>query len=273
MNVPEFVKERSRLSFSMRHMLIAMFFLAIPLALFRTYWTRVNDTVDERTIAFSNVSFSVQIYLIASAIAMALVVAGAVVWLCTRRNYKTAILTFGLVALISYMATPLVRSKVFEPVSGNPVAEDHNNAASITAMAIIRFFEKHDRWPRDWKDLEGDITTVLAELNAAHRKSSANPDPFATANSADPYWGEEASQAISARAPELSRISLSSLPKLVDVDFTADPAELASQNWLEFKGIVPKKPSYNVYRVEFIKLIDVLSQKNASSNSEPSVSK
>jgi len=237
-----------------------MFFLAIPLALFSAYWTRVNDTIDERTIALSKASGLALTYFIATAISMALAIAVSVWWLCTRRNYKTAILTVGLVVLMSFIAAPLVRSKILEPVNGNPMAEVHNNAASITAMAIIRFFEKHGRWPSDWRDLEEDITTVLTELKTTHQKFSANPDPFAKANSADPYWGEEASQAISTRAPDLSGISLSSIPTLVDVDFAADPSELALQNWYEFKGIIPKKPSYNLYRVEFTKLISLLSE-------------
>jgi hypothetical protein len=260
MNKSEVEKERARLSYSIRHILIAMFFLAIPLAFFSAYWSRVNDTADERTIALSKTSGFAMIYFIATAISMVLAISVSVWWLFTRRNYKTAILTVGLVALMSFMAAPLVRSKILEPVNGNPMAEVHNNAASITAMAVIRFFEKHGRWPSNWNDLEEDITTVLTELNTVHQKFSANPDPFAKANAADPYWGEEASQAISTRAPDLIRISLSSLPTLVDVNFAADPSELALQKWYEFKGIIPKKPSYNLYRVEFTKLISLLSK-------------
>ncbi len=266
MNEPDTENVRSPLTFSMRHLLLAMLLLAIPLGLFRTYWTRVNDTVDERTIAFSDISFSVQIYLLASAISLALIVVGLVVWLCIRRNYRTAMMMLGLVALVAYLATPLVRSKIFEPINGNPIAETHSNAASIAAMAIIKFFAKNERWPGAWSDLDDEITTVLKELNASRVKSNSNPDPFASANDVDPYWGEEASQAIANRTTDLNGLTLSSLPKLVDVDFAANPTELASQKWYEFKGIIPKKPSYNVYRVEFKKLIGQLSKETSTEN-------
>ena len=266
MNVLDAGKARSPLTFSMRHLLLAMLLLAIPLGLFRTYWTRVNDTVDERTIAFSDISFSVQIYLFASVMSLALIVAGVVVWLCIRRNYRTAMVILGLVIFIANLATPLVKSKILEPINGNPIAETHSNAASIAAMAIIKFFDRNERWPGTWSDLDEEITTVLEELNAGHEKSKSTSDPFASANDVDPYWGEEASQAISNRTTDLNGFTLSSLPKLVDVDFAANPTELASQKWYEFKGIIPKKPSYNVYRVEFKKLIGQLSKASSTNN-------
>jgi hypothetical protein len=40
----------------------------------------------------------------------------------------------------------------------------------------------------------------------------------------------------------------------------ADPAELAQKDWVEFDGIVPHKPAYNTYRVEFRKLIARLNE-------------
>lgn len=251
---------RSPLTFSIRNLLVVMFLLAIPLSLFRIYWTHVNDTVDERTIAFSSVPLSFQAYLYAAAISLALIVLGFSIWLCRRQYFKLAISMLLLAAIVTYLSTPLVKSKIFEPVNGNPTAETHSNAASIAAIAIIKFYDKNNRWPGGWSDLDHEIKTVLEDLNARQEELNLNPQAFAHVNDVDPYWGNEASQAIVNRSTDLNEITVYTIRKLVDVDFTANPTELATQHWYEFKGITPKKPSYNVYRVEFKKLIEQLSK-------------
>ena len=267
MNRSDDRKIRAPLSFTVRHLLVSMVLIAIPLGLFRAYWTRVNDTVDERTIPFSDISFSVQVYLYAALGSVGLILAGVILWLCIRKNYMLAFMVMGMVALCSYLAVPLVRSKIVDPVRGNPVARTHNNAASIVAMSVLRYYDRHAIWPDAWDKLDQDISEVLSELNAAHEQRKNKPDPFSRESFADPYWGEEASQSLSAQAPDVSEITPSTLRKLVDVDFTADPKDLALQKWFEFKGIIPKKPSYNFYRVEFKKLIGQLSQEASTKNS------
>lgn len=267
MNQSDVREMRSPLSFTLRHLLVSMVLIAIPLGLFRTYWIRVNDTVDERTIPFSEISFSIQIYLYAALGSLALIVAGVILWLCIRTKYMLSLVMMGIVALCSYLAVPLVRSKIIDPVRGNPVASTHNNAASIVAMSVLRYFDRTARWPEAWEDLDQDISDVLGKLNVAYEQRKNDPDPFSRERFADPYWGEEASQSLSARAPDVSEITPSTLRKLVDVDFTADPKELALQKWYEFKGIIPHKPSYNYYRVEFKKLIDQLSQEASTKSS------
>jgi drug/metabolite transporter superfamily protein YnfA len=257
----------SPLSFTLRHLLASMVLIAIPLGLFRTYWIQVNDTQDERTVPFSDIAFSVQVYLYAALGSLALIVAGFILWLCLRKNYVLSVVMMGMVALCSYLAVPLVRSKIVNPVQGNPVAHTHSNAASIVAMSVLRYFDRKARWPDAWDKLDQDISDVLSELNAAHEQRKNDPDPFARERSADPYWGEEASQSLSAQAPDVSEITPSTLRKLVDMDFTADPKDLALQKWYEFKGIIPKKPSYNFYRVEFKKLIGQLSLEASAKNS------
>jgi hypothetical protein len=71
-------------------------------------------------------------------------------------------------------------------------------------------------------------------------------------------------------APNLSSaLTIEQLPELVDVDFSAEPETLSKQAWFEFTGIRPHKPSYNLYREEFLALIKALgAQKGTSSTNE-----
>ena len=260
---------RSPLTFTMRHLFAVMVLIAIPLGLLRAYWTGVNDTVDERTIPFSDARLLEKVYLYLALGYLALVGGGVFAWLCTRKNYRLALAMLGMVALCCVLAAPFVKAKIISPVQGNPIAETHNNAASIVAMSVLRYFDRNDKWPDAWEAIDEDISDVLSDLVSAHERRKNNSDPFAHVSAADPNWGEEASQSLSAQAPDVSDITPATLRKLVDVDFTADPKALASQKWYEFNGIIPKKPSYNFYRVEFKKLIGQLSEKSLTAHSRP----
>lgn len=250
--------------FTTRQLFAGMILIAVPLGFFSTYWASVNNTVDERTVPFANAGGSARWFLYASAISLGLSIATALAWLCWRRHFKTAFIASVIVLLCGYLGSAWVQSKIIDPVHGNPEAETNCHAAQIAAMAILRYVERTGRWPESWDTFHEDTLSVLSELTDAHERFGKNPDPFAAPRELDSYWGDEASQSISAQAPDIHMITLDSLPNLVKIDFSADPRKLAKQKWYEFQGITPKKPSYNVYRVEFQKLIQSLSDKSFS---------
>ena len=57
-------KPNSGLRFTVNQLLLATSVLAIPMALLSNYWLGVNDTVDNRTIRFSDARAIRQAYLI-----------------------------------------------------------------------------------------------------------------------------------------------------------------------------------------------------------------
>lgn len=239
--------------FSLNQLLITITVLAIPIALISKYWVSVNNTVDERTIPFSNVGVLRQSYFIGGLILLGIVAVVFVLILIKRRLYFTAGV-FVLVFLVCvWPVSRQIESKIISPVQGNETAEIHNDAAAIVATAVDRFYSRTQKWPQSWGDLDDDIVSVIAEIKKGMPQST---DPFATGDpfSNDPSAREE-SQSIFSRSPDLTAMNAQDFRKLVDIDFDADPRVLAKMNWVEFTGIVPHKPAYNSYRVEFGKLI------------------
>lgn len=70
----------------------------------------------------------------------------------------------------------------------------------------------------------------------------------------------EESQSILVHLPDLSSLRPDDIHRLVDVDFESAIVPLSRENWVEFSGIRPHKPSYNTYRIEFGKLLETLSK-------------
>ena len=256
-------KSDTGLRFTLNQLLIAITALAIPMALISKYWVSVNNTVDERTIPFSNVGAMRQSYLIGGLILLGIL---AIVFgiILVRRRLFFAAASFALVLLIcAWPVSRQIESKIVSPVQGNELAETHNDAAAIVATAVDRFYERTHQWPKSWVALEDDLAGVIGEIKNNKPQST---DPFASASpvSSDPAAAEE-SQSIFSRSPDIASLTPESLRALVDIDFDADPRTLANMNWVEFTGIVPHKPAYNTYRVEFGKLIARLKESPAGS--------
>jgi hypothetical protein len=247
------------LRFTLNQLLIAITAFAVPLALISRYWVSVNDTVDERTIPFSNVGALRQSYLIGGLILLGILAIVFGIILVRRRLYYAAA-SFSLVLLICvWPVSRQIESEIVSPVQGNDIAETHNDAAAIAATAVERYYSRTKKWPQSWLDLDDDITSVIADITTS--KPQSMPGPFASGDpfSADPSVREE-SQSIFSRSPDLTNLTAQDLQGLVDIDFDADPRVLANMNWVEFTGIVPHKPAYNTYRVEFGKLITRLEE-------------
>lgn len=249
-----------RHAFGLRHLLIAVAAVAVPMATFTRYWAKVNDTVDERTIPFRDTAFQNQLLLYVAAAILALIAIGLIAWFLSRRSYLGgAGLLLAYLLCFPFLAS-LTQSRIIDPEQGNPEAEVHNDAAAIAAAAVDRFYARTHRWPRNWSELGDDIADVIGEVQQKHNEPKA--DPFSAA--ANPFSGDaskiEESQSILGRAPDLRDLTPYELRNLVDINFDADPAELARMNWVEFDGIVPHKPAYNMYRVEFGKLIARLNE-------------
>ena len=247
--------------FGLRHLLIAVAAIAIPMALFSRYWARVNDTVDERTVPFSDVGLGDQVLLYSAAASLALIAVGLIAWLLSRRTYLgTAGVLLVFISCLPFIVS-FAQSRIINPEQGNPEAALHNDAAAIAATAISRYYARTRKWPRDWDVLDDDIAAVIDDVGAKHQPTD---DPFAAG---DPFAGlGEDSQSLFSRAPDLDGLTAYELRNLVDVNFDADPQALATMSWIDFDGIVPHKPSYNMYRVEFRQLIDCL---NEPANSTP----
>lgn len=240
-------------AFGLRELLIAVALVAVPIALFSEYYRQANNTVDERTIPLTSLSFARQAYFYS---AVATFFGGCALifgHLLKNRRPRLAGAFAAGACVVVLAAIPLVVTKVIEPVRGNPVAELHNNAAALAALSIQHYFERTKRWPAKWGDLEEDVVAVVDELQQTIAKvgggSSLGGDPFAD---------EQGTQSLSARNVDVSGMNAERLSKLVDIDFAADPVLLAQQQWNQFKGIQPHKPSYNMYRVEFRQLIERL---------------
>ncbi len=152
-----------------------------------------------------------------------------------------------------------VDSKIVSPVQGNATAEDHNDAATLAATE--RYYTRTEEWPASWSELEDDIASVTSEMKAC-KPQSVNPFSFSRFSNHSALVEE--SQSIFSRAPDLSLLIPERLRALVDIDFSAEPEAQANENWPEFAGIIPHKPTYNTYRVEFDKLISQLNERESA---------
>lgn len=244
--------------FSLNQLLIAITVLAIPIALISKYWVTVNNTVDERTIPFSDAPGYSQIYLIGGLILLGILAIAFVCILLKRRLYLAAgICVLTLLACV-WPVSRRIESKIVSPVRGNETAEIHNDAAAIVATAVDRFYARTQQWPKSWAALDNDLASVISEIKKSKPQSA---DPFAAGDpfSSNPAAVEEL-QSIFSRSSDLTALTAKDLRELVDVDFDADPRVLAKMNWVEFTGIIAHKPTYNTYRVEFGKLISRLNE-------------
>lgn len=242
-------------AFGLRDLFIAVALVAVPIALFSEYYRLANNTVDERTIPLTSLSFARQAYFYS---ALATFFGGCAlifVRLLMNGHLRLARVFIAGAGVVVLAATPLVVTKVIDPVRGNPTAKLHNDAAALAALSVLRYFERTERWPAKWDDLEEDVVAVVHELQQTTAKVGSG-----STLGGDPFADDQGTQSLSARNVDVSGMSAERLSKLVDIDFTADPVLLGRQEWSEFKGIQPHKPSYNMYRVEFRQLIDQLAQ-------------
>lgn len=256
----------TRLRFNLNHLLAATTALSVPIALFARYWINVNRTVDERTIPFSRAGTIQQVYLV-SGFAVVGILAAFFFLVMVKRKQRLGATVFVCALLICAVpASWFVNSKIVDPVHGNEVARIHNEAAAIVASAVDRFYGRTQQWPRNWNDLENDIADVISDVRK--RTIIVAKDPFTSAG--DPFSDDlierEESQSVYSRGPELGNLDAIKIREFVDIDFAADPKRLATMNWVEFDGIVPHKPTYNLYRVEFGKLIDRLKRPPGSAD-------
>ncbi len=273
-------------------MLIVMVINAIPLALFARYWSWVNATVDDRTIPFSEAGIQNQLILLCAVALTLFTAVGTIAWFYFRGFRKTAFGSLVACIVVTLLLVPIVRSLIMSPVQGNAQAELHNDAAAIVANAVERFYSRTQEWPKNWLVLDKDLKDVLDEIKARrlalsvdHGTAAGPPsdDPFAAidassdlavdstnpfgsesaqsldpvGDSSDPFANEE-SLAVITRAPDVSGITAESIRFLVDIDFESKPGVLAEMSWFEFTGIIPHKPAYNIYRVDFQHLINTL---------------
>ena len=260
-------------AYGLRHLLIAVAAVAVPMAFFARYWANANDTVDERTIPFRGTGFGDQLLLYSAAASLALIAIAVIAWLLSRRSYLAVVgLLLACLLCFPFLAS-FTKTRIIEPERGNPEAEIHNDAAAIAAIVVERFYGRTGEWPRNWKQLDEDIAEVIGNVNKKHNEPrtdpfSASADPFGS----DPFASEE-TQSIYSRAPDLGDLTPQALRELVDINFDADPQELSKEDWYKFSGIVPHKPSYNVYRVEFKKLIARLNETHGEPESSPNIVK
>lgn len=254
--------ENIRFRFSVNQLLLAITVLAVPISLISKYWVSVNNTVDERTIPFANAGLWRQSFFVVGLLLLGILAIVFITILLKRRLYLPAVVCALTLAVCVWPLSRQIESKILSPVQGNEIAEIHNDAAAIVATAIDRLYARTQRWPRTWADLDDDLSGVISEINNRRPQST---DPF---GSGDPFASDatsaEESQSIFSRSPDLASVTREDIHSLVDVDFDAQPLILAKQNWMEFSGIIPHKPTYNTYRVEFGKLIKRLNEATGS---------
>ena len=230
--IAEQTEQLGKWRFSLRSLLLWTTFVAVPLGCFRQFYSMVTDTADGRTIPLVNAP-GVAIVFFGLGLLSVVAVCLGMIW---KRSYASAIILVATVLSGVFLGYPLLNAFVVRPAQGNQVAELHNDAASLAAMAIKNYYERVGSWPGSWSDLEQDL-------------SAASATPYTLPGSAN--------NAVHVNLA--ANLPIDKLEKLVDVDFKASPDELAKQSWLEFTGIRPHKPSYNAYRVQFQELIELIS--------------
>ncbi|MFN7733243.1 MAG: hypothetical protein ACK5OB_15210 [Pirellula sp.] len=252
--------------FTLGQLLTSISVLAVAMALISQYWRMVNSTVDERTVPLFSASPASLLFLVSGLLVLGILTIVFLRILIKREQYFLGgICVLGLSACL-WFVYPLIASNVIAPVRGNQTAELHNDAAAIVATAIDRFFARTQAWPHSWDALDDDIANVIAEIN--HGKP-----PLTTPSATGVLDAGEESQSIFSRSPDLGEMTAKDLRELVQIDFDADPKALAKMNWVEFNGIIPSKPAYNFYRVEFRKLIRRLNETLGPSESPHSTAK
>ena len=212
--------------------------LAFSLASFSWYWHIANDTVDERTIPIANLGgTSAYLYAAIGFIALSILWVTASLALNKRWRWAIAILTLSLL-LAGGLYFPY-QTYIVNPIQGNQIAELHNDAASLTALAIESHIANHGSWPKDWDDLSTEIDKIGSRF-ALPGGSPQNANPFDPAPMTN--W--------------CCQMTPKELSQHVDVDFSVALNDLTGKTWTEFDAIRPHLPSYNMYRLEFELLIN-----------------
>lgn len=209
-----------------------MLYVAIPLALFRLYVTRVSNTVDGTTIPLRNAPGVAVLYFILGLLSIVLVCL-VLIW---KRKYFSAGSAVLVVSVVAIFGFPMLDKTLLNPEQGSSVAYRNTDAAIIAASACRSFCERTSAWPRSWDDLRSDLESSAAALNAI-RLTEVNADP---------------------NRPK-KQLTFDEIRKCVDINFTSDPSVFVTQDWSSFTGIVPQRPCYNLYREQFSKLIEELS--------------
>ena len=246
--------------FTLGQLLISVTVLAVAMALISQYWRMANNTVDERTVPLLSASPASLLFLVSGLLVIGILAIVFCSILIKRRQYLIGGLCVLSLSACLWFVYPQIVSKIVSPVRGNKTAALHNDAAAIVATAIDRFFARTQTWPHSWDELDDDIASVIAQIN------NGTP-PLTTPNTSGVRDAGEESQSIFSRSPDLGAMTAQDLRKLVQIDFDADPKVLANMNWVDFNGIIPSKPAYNFYRVEFSKLISRLNETLSPSES------
>lgn len=243
--------------FTLGQLLISITVLAVAMALISQYWRMANSTVDERTAPLFSATPATLLFLISGLFVLGIFTVVFFSVLIKRRQYLVAGLCVLGLSVCSSFVYPLIKSNIISPVRGNKTAEIHNDAAAIVATAIDRFYARTGKWPASWNELDEDIASVITLIKNGKAQSVA-PATFGVRDA------DEESLSIFSRSPDLGEMAAKDLRTLVQIDFDADPAGLAEMKWVDFSGIIPKKPAYNFYRVEFRKLIRRLNESRGS---------
>lgn len=254
------------LRFTLGQLLISITLLAVAMALISQYWRMVNHTLDERTVPLYSASPASLLFLTSGLLVLGTLVVAFFRTLFKRKQYFMGGLCLLILSAFLAFVYPFIESKVVSPARGNKIAEMHNDAAAIVATAVERYFVRTGRWPNSWNALDEDLDSVITEVN--HGKApSADPANLGIRDA------DEESQSIFSRSPDLGELTAKDIRMLVQIDFDADPTAMAKMDWVSFAGIIPNKPAYNYYRVEFGKLIQRLKESRGSSESPADASR
>ena len=238
---------KSRMTFSVRRLLAWTMYVAIPLAFFRVYVTRVTNTVDGTTVPLRNASGIAILFLLLGLLSLAVIFL-TMLW---KRQYISAIAAVLIASIVSIFGYPALDRHLLHPKQGNSIAHRNNDAAMIAATACRAFYVRTNTWPRSWADLESELNIAtkalsfsrMQQVNAFSQMQQVNADPNYLAAPLKPE----------------------DIRDCVEIDFSADPEILATQSWTHFTGIVPRRPCYNLYREPFAELIAALSSSQQNS--------
>lgn len=209
-----------------------MLYVAMPLALFRLYGTRVSNTVDGTTIPLRNAPGVAVLYFTLGLLSIAIVCL-VLIW---KRKYISAGSAVLVVSVLAIFGFPMLDELLFNPRQGNSAAYRNTDAAIVAALACRSFCERTRAWPTSWDDLHSDLEDSAATLNAIRLKE-VNADP---------------------NRPT-TQLTFDEIRNCVDINFTSDASVFRTQDWSNFTGIVPQRPCYNLYRDQFSRLIEELS--------------
>lgn len=138
--------------------------------------------------------------------------------------------------------------------------ERNGDAVAIAVMAVQAHYQRVGKWPAGWNELDRDLGGVFDEIRDARGVARDHSDPFARGTD----FASEESQSILSRLPELSGFGPADVRNHVEIDFSFDPESIDKEvNWVDFQGIRPHEPAFNVYRVEITKLISSLARNGA----------